>query len=59
MSRVRLQTIVTLIGSDDYRFVVVGDFGVVSSYNPRTILGDVQTVVYVRCTNTSKKELFV
>ena len=42
-----LQTIVTLIGSDDYRFVVVGDFGVVSSYQPRTIVGDVQTSVYV------------
>ena len=42
-----LQTIVTLIGSDDYRFVVVGDFGIVSSYQPRTVVGDVQTSVYV------------
>ena len=39
--------IVTLHGSPAYRFVTVGDFGIVRSYSPRTVVGDVQTVVYV------------
>ena len=40
----------TLHGSDSYRFITVADNGIVSSYNPRTVSGDVQTSVYVsRC----------
>ncbi len=37
-----------LHGSDDYKFVIVEDFGIVSSYAPRTVFGDVQTMVVVR-----------
>ncbi|ELT94901.1 hypothetical protein CAPTEDRAFT_205407 [Capitella teleta] len=33
--------------SDEYRFVAVEDFGIVSSYNPRTLRGDIQTMVYL------------
>ena len=33
--------------SNQYKFVVVEDFGIVSQYAPRTIRGDIQTMVYV------------
>ena len=33
--------------SSQYKFVVVEDFGIVSQYAPRTIRGDIQTMVYV------------
>ena len=39
---------VTLHDSDDYRFVVVGKMGIVSSYSPRTTRGNVQTMVYLQ-----------
>jgi len=42
-----LECVVTLHDSDDYRFVVVEEFGIVSSYSPRTIRGAVQTMVYL------------
>lgn len=38
---------VNLHDSDEYRFVVVGKMGIVSSYRPRTTRGNVQTMVYV------------
>ena len=43
-----MKALVTLHGSDSYRFITVADNGIVSSYNPRTVSGDVQTSVYVR-----------
>ncbi len=36
-----------LHGSPTYKFVVVEEFGIVSSYNPRTVFGDIQTMVSV------------
>jgi hypothetical protein len=36
-----------LHGGDDYRFVRVEEFGYVSSYNPRLLGGDIQTMVDV------------
>lgn len=42
-----LEAIVVLHHSEDYRFVVVEEFGIVSSYNPRTIHGDVLLMVYL------------
>ena len=42
-----LQIIVMLHGSPDYKFVVTEEFGIVSSYAPRTVFGDVQTMVLV------------
>ena len=42
-----LQIIVMLHGSQDYKFVVTEEFGIVSSYAPRTVFGDVQTMVVV------------
>ena len=36
-----------LHGSQDYKFVVTEEFGIVSSYAPRTVFGDVQTMVVV------------
>ena len=41
------KTILTLHDSEDYLFVMGEDHGVVSSYNPRTTLGNIQTMVYV------------
>lgn len=41
------QVLILLHGDEDYRFVVVEDFGYVVSYNPRTIKGDVQTMLSV------------
>ena len=41
------QSLVTLHDSDDYRFVVVDDFGIVNSYAPRLARGNIQTMVYV------------
>ena len=43
-----LQSIVMLHDSNQYKYVVVEDFGIVSQYAPRTIRGDIQTMVYVR-----------
>ncbi|ELU06775.1 hypothetical protein CAPTEDRAFT_193982 [Capitella teleta] len=40
-----LEVLVMLHGSDDYRFIRVEDFGQVSSYNPRLLAGDIQTMV--------------
>lgn len=36
-----------LHGGDNYRFVRVEEFGYVSSYNPRLLAGDIQTMVDV------------
>ena len=36
-----------LHGSDDYRFIAVESMGIVKSYTPRTLAGDVQTMVDV------------
>ena len=44
------QSLVTLHDSEDYRFVVVDDFGIVSSYAPRLARGNIQTMVYVSTT---------
>lgn len=44
---VDLECLVTLLDSDDYRFVLVEDYGRVSSYAPRTSRGDIQTMAYV------------
>ena len=41
------QCIVMLHDSDEYRFVAVEEFGIVSSYSPRTLRGDIQTMVFV------------
>jgi len=45
------QCIVTLHGSENYKFVVVEEYGIVSSYNPRLKSGDIQTMVYVSANN--------
>ena len=42
-----VQILILLHGDDDYSFVVVEDFGYVISYSPRTIKGDIQTMVSV------------
>ena len=42
-----LQAVVMLHSSDKYRFIVVENFGIVSSYSPRTLTGDIQTMVHV------------
>lgn len=42
-----LQTVVTLHRNNDYRFVAVEDFGIVNSYAPRLLSGDIQTMVEV------------
>ena len=44
-----------LHGSQDYKFVVTEEFGIVSSYAPRTVFGDVQTMVVVRTPSPSHK----
>ena len=41
-----------LHGSQDYKFVVTEEFGIVSSYAPRTVFGDVQTMVVVSSKDT-------
>ena len=33
--------------SEEYRFIVVEENGIVQSYSPRLIRGDIQTMVYV------------
>ena len=50
-----LQIIVMLHGSQDYKFVVTEEFGIVSSYAPRTVFGDVQTMVVVSIRSPSQK----
>ncbi|CAH1779511.1 unnamed protein product [Owenia fusiformis] len=42
-----LEALVTLHRSPDYRYVIVEEFGIVSSYAPRLGTGDLQTLVYV------------
>ena len=42
-----IQATLTLKGSKQYRFIRVPDGGYVSSYNPDTADGDVQTMVKV------------
>ena len=37
----------TLHGHDDYRFVAVEEMGLVESFDPRLIAGDIQIMVYV------------
>ena len=44
-----------LHGSQDYKFVVTEEFGIVSSYAPRTVFGDVQTMVVVSIQTSSQK----
>ena len=51
-----LQCLVMLHGSMDYKFVVVEEFGIVSSYNPRTVFGDIQTMVIVSIEGSSVKK---
>ena len=46
-----LECIVMLHGSDNYKFVVIEEFGIVSSYAPRTISGDIQTMMFVSITS--------
>ena len=41
------QVVAMLHGSQDYRFIAVEEFGIVSSYSPRTVAGDIQTMVNV------------
>ena len=50
-----MQIIVMLHGSQDYKFVVTEEFGIVSSYAPRTVFGDVQTMVVVSIQSPSQK----
>lgn len=35
-------------GHEDFRFVAVESMGIVKSYSPRTVAGDVQTMIEVR-----------
>ena len=44
---IAFQVIVTLHGGDDYRFINVEEYGLVSAYRPRLSAGDVQTMVEV------------
>jgi len=43
-----IECLVTLHDSDQYRFVIVEEFGIVSSYAPRTVRGNMQTMIYLR-----------
>nr|UCK81480.1 macroglobulin-complement related protein-like 2 [Arenicola marina] len=40
-----MEAMITLHGSDDYEFVIVEEYGIVSSYTPRTSHGDVQVML--------------
>lgn len=42
-----LECLVTLHDSDDHAFIVVEKDGIVSSYKPRLLRGDIQTMVYM------------
>ena len=53
------QAVVILHDSEDYRFVVVEEFGIVSSYAPRTIRGTVQTMVYVSTTTAPTGHFYI
>ena len=46
-----------LHGSDDYRFIAVESMGIVKSYTPRTLAGDVQTMVDVSDVDWAVREL--
>ncbi len=46
-----VQVIVMIHDSEDYKFVVVEEFGIVRSYDPRTIRGNIQSMVYVSTIN--------
>ncbi|CAD5111927.1 DgyrCDS1188 [Dimorphilus gyrociliatus] len=46
-----LECLVTVHDSDDYRIVLVEDYGYVNSYNPRTTRGDIQTMIYLRASD--------
>ena len=43
-----LECIITLLGSDEYEFIHVENYGYVVSFNPRTSRGDHQHLVFVR-----------
>ncbi|GFQ90018.1 pregnancy zone protein, partial [Trichonephila clavata] len=45
---IEIKAEVILLASDDYRFVEVEPFGIVSSYNPRTTDGEHQHLIYVK-----------
>lgn len=46
-----LECLVTVHDSDDYRIVLVEDYGFVKSYDPRTTRGDIQTMIYLRASD--------
>ena len=43
-----LETVIVLVGSDDYEFIHVEEYGVVTSQDPRTSKGDHQHLLFVR-----------
>jgi CD109 antigen len=43
-----MEVVILLIGSDDYEFVHVEEYGYVVSYNPRTSKGDHHHLIFVR-----------
>ena len=43
-----LETVIILVGSDDYEFIHVGEYGQVESYDPQTSKGDHHHLVFVR-----------
>ncbi|ELT90450.1 hypothetical protein CAPTEDRAFT_197471 [Capitella teleta] len=43
-----IDAIIVLRDSEDYRFIRVEEFGILSSYNPRTTRGDIQTMVTLK-----------
>ncbi|GFX67464.1 macroglobulin complement-related [Trichonephila clavipes] len=45
---IEIKAEIILLASDDYRFVEVEPFGIVSSYNPRTTDGEHQHLIYVK-----------
>jgi hypothetical protein len=45
--QMELYTLITLVGSEDYKFVHVEEGGYVVSYDPRTSSGDHQHLVVV------------
>ena len=42
-----VEVMVTLHGNENYRFINVEEYGIVSSYSPRLTAGDVQVMVSV------------
>ena len=49
-----LQIIVMMHGHEDFRFVAVESMGFVRSYNPRTIAGDIQTMIDVSARDVTR-----